>query len=75
MGGSNKKHCKAFLEDQKILWEILDPEKKIGVTLSEEYMMHPEGSVSAIVFHHPESRYFKVNEEDTESFIKGLEQK
>jgi 5-methyltetrahydrofolate--homocysteine methyltransferase len=47
------------LADQAILWKLLVPEQ-IGITLTESYMMDPEASVSALVFHHPESRYFKV---------------
>jgi 5-methyltetrahydrofolate--homocysteine methyltransferase len=47
------------LEDQKILFELLQPEK-IGVHLTDGYMMEPEASVSAMVFSHPEARYFNV---------------
>jgi len=28
--------------------------------MAESYMMDPEASVSALVFHHPEARYFNV---------------
>lgn len=47
------------LEDQVVLFEILRPER-IGVTLTESYMMHPESSVTALVFHHPQGRYYTV---------------
>jgi len=47
------------LDDQATLWSLLRPEE-IGVTLTEEMMMEPEASVSAIVFHHPDARYFSV---------------
>lgn len=47
------------LEDQKIIWNLLHPQK-IGVELTEGFMMDPEASISAIVFHHPEADYFKV---------------
>ena len=47
------------LADQAILWKLLGPEQ-IGIALTEGYMMDPEASVSALVFHHPEARYFKV---------------
>jgi len=47
------------LADQGRLWKLLRPEQ-IGIALTEGYMMDPEASVSALVFHHPESRYFKV---------------
>lgn len=31
---------------------------RIGVKLSEEFQLHPEQSISAIVAHHPEAKYF-----------------
>ena len=48
------------LEDQTKLFEILKPEKSVGVRLTSGFMMEPEASVSAIVFHHPEGRYFRA---------------
>ncbi len=42
---------------QQPLFELLRPET-IGVELTEEYMMEPEASVSALVFHHPACTYF-----------------
>lgn len=47
------------LEDQAKLFNLLEPEK-IGITLTSEYMMDPEASVTAMVFSHPEARYFNV---------------
>ncbi|MDP2599160.1 MAG: methionine synthase [Deltaproteobacteria bacterium] len=47
------------LEDQKLLFELLKPEE-IGLQLTEGFMMEPEASVSAIVFHHPQAIYFSV---------------
>ena len=54
------------LEDQKILWDLLNPDKNIKVELTEEYMMDPEGSVSAIVFHHPDAKYFNLDNDAIE---------
>jgi 5-methyltetrahydrofolate--homocysteine methyltransferase len=34
----------------------------IGVQLTEGMMMEPEASVSALVFHHPDSAYFTADE-------------
>ncbi|KQL35357.1 methionine synthase [Psychrobacillus sp. FJAT-21963] len=48
------------LEDQAKLFGLLKPED-IGVQLTEEFMMEPEASVSAIVFAHPDARYFVVD--------------
>jgi 5-methyltetrahydrofolate--homocysteine methyltransferase len=47
------------LADQGTLWKLLRPEQ-IGLTLTEGFMMDPEASVSALVFHHPAARYFKA---------------
>lgn len=48
------------LDDQKLLFRLLRPEE-IGVELTEGFMMDPEASVSAMVFSHPEARYFTVD--------------
>ncbi|MFY9820755.1 MAG: methionine synthase [Thermoanaerobaculia bacterium] len=42
---------------QRELFHALRPEE-IGVELTEGDMMEPEASVSALVFHHPDARYF-----------------
>lgn len=47
------------LEDQKKLFGLIQPEE-IGIELTEGCMMEPEASVSAMVFAHPEARYFNV---------------
>lgn len=47
------------LEDQKLLFELLEPER-IGVELTEEFMLVPEQSTSAIILHHPEAKYFNI---------------
>ncbi|MFX4990422.1 vitamin B12 dependent-methionine synthase activation domain-containing protein, partial [Acinetobacter baumannii] len=47
------------LEDQAKLFELLAPQD-IGIGLTEEFMLTPEQSTSAIIVHHPESGYFNV---------------
>ncbi|MFC0214705.1 methionine synthase [Paenibacillus chartarius] len=47
------------LDDQQKLFALMQP-ADIGVDLTEGSMMEPEASVSAIVFAHPEARYFNV---------------
>ncbi|MCS6885141.1 MAG: methionine synthase [Acidobacteriota bacterium] len=59
------------LEDQAILWRLLRPER-IGVELTDGYMMDPEASVSAMVFQHPQARYFAISAEDLAAFEKKL---
>ncbi len=48
------------LAGQRLLFELLEP-AEIGVELTDGDMMDPEASVSAIVVHHPEARYFAVD--------------
>jgi cobalamin-dependent methionine synthase I len=49
------------LEDQTKLFAMLRPER-IGVALSEEFMLEPEQSTSALVVHHPAAKYFNVRD-------------
>jgi 5-methyltetrahydrofolate--homocysteine methyltransferase len=44
------------LEPQAEVCRLLQPEE-IGVRLTDGFMMDPEASVSAVVFHHPDARY------------------
>ncbi len=48
------------LEQQAQIFELLQPER-IGVTLSDEFQLHPEQSTSSIVLHHPEAKYFNAS--------------
>jgi 5-methyltetrahydrofolate--homocysteine methyltransferase len=50
------------LDDQAELFRVLEP-ARIGVQLTEGFMMDPEASVSALAFHHPDAAYFAVGEE------------
>jgi 5-methyltetrahydrofolate--homocysteine methyltransferase len=47
------------LEDHVKLFELLKPER-IGVTMTDEFMLNPEQSTDAIIVHHPEARYFNI---------------
>ena len=51
------------LEDQRVLFDLLRPEE-IGIELTDGFMMEPEASVSAIVFHHPDAVYFSVGAQE-----------
>jgi 5-methyltetrahydrofolate--homocysteine methyltransferase len=48
------------LEDQQQLFALLEPEKRIGVRLTETFLLEPEQSTSAIVVHHQQAKYFVV---------------
>jgi len=47
------------LSAQKVLFDLLNP-SEIGIELTDGFMMDPEASVSAIVFHHPQATYFST---------------
>ncbi len=48
------------MEGQSVIWQLLKPEE-IGCKLTDGFMMEPEASVSALVFHHPQARYFTTD--------------
>ncbi len=54
------------LEDQAQLFRLLNVTASIGVQLTEGFMMDPEASVSALVFHHPDAKYFNLSEQDVQ---------
>jgi 5-methyltetrahydrofolate--homocysteine methyltransferase len=47
------------IADQAKLFELLDPQR-IDVELTDEFMLDPEQSTSAIIVHHPEAKYFNI---------------
>jgi 5-methyltetrahydrofolate--homocysteine methyltransferase len=47
------------LDDQAKVADLLEIDR-IGVTVSEEFQLHPEQSTSAIIVHHPAAKYFIV---------------
>ncbi|MBI3795369.1 MAG: methionine synthase [Deltaproteobacteria bacterium] len=60
------------LEDQTKLFNLLQVAETIGVQLTEGFMMEPEASVSALVFHHPQARYFSILEDELAAFERQL---
>ena len=52
------------LEDQEQIFRLLVVTDNIGVELTEGHMMDPESAVSAVVFHHPDAKYFNLDEGD-----------
>ncbi|MDR2424662.1 MAG: methionine synthase [Prevotellaceae bacterium] len=48
--------------EKQTLFELLEVEKNIGVSLTETYMMQPAAAVCAFVYAHPQSKYFRVGD-------------
>ena len=47
------------VSQHKLVWKLLEPEKS-GMTLTESGQIIPEQSTTAIVVHHPKSKYFVI---------------
>jgi len=57
--------------EKGLLWELLEPEKNVGITITESYAMLPTAAVSGFYFAHPESRYFglgKIDRDQVEDY-------
>ncbi len=46
--------------EKRLLWELLEVEKKTAIKLTESCAMWPGASVSGLYFAHPEAKYFGV---------------
>ncbi len=46
--------------EKRTLFDLLDAENQVGITLTESFAMYPASSVSGWYFSHPESKYFPV---------------
>lgn len=51
--------------EKALIFNILEVEKRIGITLTENYAMYPTASVSGYYFAHPKSRYFNLGKIDS----------
>ncbi len=47
--------------EKRTLFDLLDAKSATGITLTENYAMHPAASVSGLYFAHPEAKYFAVD--------------
>ena len=64
--------CPDHLEKNTI-WQVLDVEKQIGVTLTESLAMWPAASVSGYYFANPQSKYFglgKIKDDQVKDYAK-----
>ncbi|MGK0269619.1 MAG: 5-methyltetrahydrofolate--homocysteine methyltransferase [Cocleimonas sp.] len=55
------------------LWELLKPEERIGLKITESFAMWPAAAVSGFYYSHPDSRYFgtgKINRDQVEDYAK-----
>ena len=46
--------------EKATLWKLLEADKRLGVTLTENFAMNPPCSVSGLYFAHPQAKYFNI---------------
>ncbi len=59
--------------EKDTLWKLLEPEKRIGIKITESFAMWPAAAVSGWYFSHPDSRYFgtgKIQKDQVEDYAK-----
>jgi 5-methyltetrahydrofolate--homocysteine methyltransferase len=59
--------------EKALLWQLIEPDRKIGLTITESFAMVPTAAVSGWYFAHPEARYFglgKINHDQVEDYAR-----
>lgn len=59
--------------EKRTLFDLLEVEQHIGITLTDSFAMYPTSSVSGFYFGHPESKYFglgKIGEDQVMDYAK-----
>lgn len=55
--------------EKQTIFDLLDPEHQIGVSLTETFLMVPGASVCGLYFAHPEAHYFPVGKIDKDQVL------
>lgn len=64
--------------EKKTIFELLDAEKEVGITLTESFAMFPTAAVSGYYFSHSESKYFglgKIEKDQVAEYAQRKEMK
>jgi 5-methyltetrahydrofolate--homocysteine methyltransferase len=59
--------------EKRTLFDLLEVERNIGITLTDSFAMYPTSSVSGFYFGHPESKYFglgKIGEDQVKDYAR-----
>jgi len=57
--------------EKDLLWQLIQPDERVGITITESFAMLPTAAVSGFYFAHPESRYFglgKIEKDQVEDY-------
>jgi 5-methyltetrahydrofolate--homocysteine methyltransferase len=66
--------CPDHTEKQTI-FDLLEAEKEVGITLTESFAMYPTAAVSGYYFSNPESKYFGLGKIEKDQVIEYAERK
>eukprot|EP00485_Elphidium_margaritaceum_P001558 CAMPEP_0202687622 /NCGR_PEP_ID=MMETSP1385-20130828/3278_1 /ASSEMBLY_ACC=CAM_ASM_000861 /TAXON_ID=933848 /ORGANISM="Elphidium margaritaceum" /LENGTH=1417 /DNA_ID=CAMNT_0049342449 /DNA_START=17 /DNA_END=4270 /DNA_ORIENTATION=+ len=55
--------------EQAIIWNLLNVDDNIGVSLTEHFAMSPAASVSGLYIHHNDAQYFQLNEIERDQVV------
>jgi 5-methyltetrahydrofolate--homocysteine methyltransferase len=61
--------------EKKTIFELLDAEKEIGITLTESFAMYPTAAVSGYYFSHPASKYFGLGKIEKDQVVEYANRK
>ena len=61
--------------EKRTMWNLLQADKEVGLELSDSLAMMPASAVSALVFGHPDSKYFAVGAVDKDQIQSYAERK
>nr|WP_239990281.1 vitamin B12 dependent-methionine synthase activation domain-containing protein [Ignatzschineria cameli] len=59
--------------EKATLWELLSPDQRIGLEITDSFAMYPQAAVSGWYFAHPEAHYFgvgKIGRDQVEDYAK-----
>ncbi|HHO59428.1 MAG TPA: methionine synthase, partial [Thiotrichales bacterium] len=63
--------------EKATLWELIEPDKNAGITITESFAMLPTAAVSGFYYSHPQAKYFgigKILKDQVEDYAKRKEQ-
>ena len=61
--------------EKRLLWELLDVERRVDIRLTESFAMDPGASVCGWYFSHPQARYFGVGKIGREQVVDYADRK
>ncbi len=59
--------------EKQLMWQLLEPDRRSGILLTESYAMYPAAAVSGWYFSHPGSKYFglgQIGKDQVESYAR-----